>query len=503
MPQRLTAKQQRTTINKDCTIKERNKHGGSRTKKKRGRKRQADPSVYRDVASKRKKKRRINEEYYDQNNNSIKQNRNNRYNENKSPYNAYAKKYNHGNYLINTDTDWKDYHCNVPYYDIGDQDVECEHCGALFWHDERLSHKNSQKNVFGSLCCNYGKIDIPLPKELPPYLHSLFFGNTVAARYFQENIRAFNSLFTFATVKSRFKPKHQNKGSKPAPYVYRCEGVLHHYMGPLEADKTSTPCSLQIYMHDSDEAIEYRCNMFDLDNKPMARNIITGIQKEIEKHNPWIKQFRNFYEDNKDKKTKNISLIIEKNPTIPKGRHKKQYGEVTANQIGALIKRNNNSKKKQYRDLVLRLRGGGLKNINEAHGLCDPASYPILLPYGTEGWCKNSQLSGVSCLEYYRYLLHERPYSKNHMFKAKKLSQQYWVDMWVKIDQLRLNSYKSDAAQRKYRKYFVSGLEQAKREGKDLDDIGFPTILPSSFTGGPRYMNQRMHDSLAIVRKYK
>eukprot|EP01083_Nonionella_stella_P197298 725524_1 len=78
---------------------------------------------------------------------------------------------------------------------------------------------------------------------------------------------------------------------------------------------------LQIYMHDSNEQMEYRCNLYDLENKPLAKRIIKGIQKEIWEHNPWIKQFKTFYEENKHKKTKNISLIIESNPDIPKGRH--------------------------------------------------------------------------------------------------------------------------------------------------------------------------------------
>ena len=89
------------------------------------------------------------------------------------------------------------------------------------------------------------------------------------------------------------------------------------------------------------------------------------------------------------------------------------------------------------------------------------------------------------------------------MFKGGKLSQQYWVDMWVKIDQLRLNSYKTKTAQKKFRKYFVSGRDPNITNDSTLEDIEYPTILPSSFTGSARYMNQRMHDALAIVRKYK
>ncbi len=465
-------------------------------KKKRGAKRSVNSNWESSTTKKQRISKKNKKDYKKKKNEQQKS-------QNKPQYNVYSKKYDHGNFLINTDIPWKDYKCNVPKYDIGKQTSKCEYCKAKFWHDERLSYKTSQKDVFGSLCCNYGKIDIPLPKELPPYLRSLFFGDTEEAKYFKDNIRAFNSLFTFATLKSKFNPRKQNQNSNSAPYVYRCEGVMYRWIGPLKEDKNATPVGLQVYMHDSDESIEYRCNMYDLENKQLAKKIIIGIQKEIEKYNTWIKKFKNYYEQNKNKKTKNISIIIESDPIIPKGRHKKQYSKPTNNQVAALVKRCKNSKKKQNRELILTFRGGGLKHINETHGMCDPATYPIFLPYGTEGWCKNSDLSGVTCLQYYRYLLYERDFSKNHMFKGQKLSQQYWVDMWVKIDQIRLNGYKTKTAQKKFRKYFISGADSNVCDTTELEDIDYPTILPSSYIGGPRYMNQRMHDALAIVRKYK
>ncbi len=53
--------------------------------------------------------------------------------------------------------------------------------------------------------------------------------------------------------------------------------------------------------------------------------------------------------------------------------------------------------------------------------MCDPTTYPLFLPYETEGLCKNSALSGVTCLQYDRYLMYERNYTKNHMFKGQNL----------------------------------------------------------------------------------
>ena len=44
------------------------------------------------------------------------------------------------------------------------------------------------------------------------------------------------------------------------------------------------------------------------------------------------------------------------------------------------------------------------------------------------------------------------------------------------------------------------GLADAAAHGADLRDIGAPTILPSTFIGGPRQMWKLYHDAMAIVR---
>ena len=43
------------------------------------------------------------------------------------------------------------------------------------------------------------------------------------------------------------------------------------------------------------------------------------------------------------------------------------------------------------------------------------------------------------------------------------------------------------------------GLTDALAEGYSLEDIGRRTILPSSFTGSPRSMNQLFQDAMTIV----
>jgi hypothetical protein len=44
-------------------------------------------------------------------------------------------------------------------------------------------------------------------------------------------------------------------------------------------------------------------------------------------------------------------------------------------------------------------------------------------------------------------------------------------------------------------------LEAAIEDGEDTDNVRVMTILPYTFTGGPRYLQANYQDCMAIVRK--
>ncbi|KAG9219893.1 hypothetical protein CCMSSC00406_0010065 [Pleurotus cornucopiae] len=75
--------------------------------------------------------------------------------------------------------------------------------------------------------------------------------------------------------------------------------------------------------------------------------------------------------------------------------------------------------------------------------------------------------------------------------------------MWASADQARLRYLKKN--QNEIRASLYSGLEDAFRgEGDaDLSQLGKRYILPSSYIGGPRHMQQRFQDAMAIARRFR
>ena len=92
-----------------------------------------------------------------------------------------------------------------------------------------------------------------------------------------------------------------------------------------------------------------------------------------------------------------------------------------------------------------------------------------------------------------------RPRQYNIMVRGFKLAQQYWVDIYAKVERARMMYIEHN--QRHLKADLYKGLLDAK-DRNDLPSAGRPIILPPSVTGSPRWYVEMLQDALAIVRKF-
>ena len=141
----------------------------------------------------------------------------------------------------------------------------------------------------------------------------------------------------------------------------------------------------------------------------------------------------------------------------------------------------------ETRDIVLHQRDGALQRISELHPAYDALQYPILFPHGTDGYSiylQTDQGRKISQMQFYSYHLMSGP--NNHLLFARRLFQQFLVDTYCKIETERLNFLKRE--QKTLRADNYQNFRDSILSGDaDPRNIGHKVILPSSYTGGPRY----------------
>ncbi|KAL6176715.1 hypothetical protein ACLB2K_053348 [Fragaria x ananassa] len=233
-----------------------------------------------------------------------------------------------------------------------------------------------------------------------------------------------------------------------------------------------------------------------LENEALHSNVVETIQQILNQHNPFVQTFRHLAQ-RQDLLT--CRLIIREQPA-----NQRQYSLPSVSQVAAVLVGAEDAENLRGRDIVVQTRHGQLLNVQDCAGYYNPLQYPLLLPYGTYGWDLNSRSNNgrkMTCRDYYAYILQIRPHHESILLRGGRLLQQYVVDNYVKIETQKLRWVRSN--QDNLRCELYDGLCDLLNGGENnAGNIGRRTILPSTFIGSPRDMNQRYQDAMALVQKY-
>ncbi|CAE1331227.1 unnamed protein product [Acanthosepion pharaonis] len=167
----------------------------------------------------------------------------------------------------------------------------------------------------------------------------------------------------------------------------------------------------------------------------------------------------------------------------PHGEHERRFNAPVCNEIAAVI----HDEEHNSRDIVIRYRGGGLRRISETHRSYDCLQYPLLFPYGSDGYhfktpiyqassYSMSTSKTVFCRAYYAYMFMVREGKFNHLHRCRQLFLQFAVDMAPKMESERLGFIKLNQSKLRTDSYIHL------RDG-DPRNLGKPCILASSHTG--------------------
>jgi len=188
-----------------------------------------------------------------------------------------------------------------------------------------------------------------------------------------------------------------------------------------------------------------------------------------------------------------------------------QYNAPTGSEIAALIV-GDFSEEKKSPDIIIQDRGGGLRRISNLHSNYMALQYPVLFPYGEEGFKLGIKYSHtgtlrvksrgeVTILEYYAFCLQQRSCEATTLLCGDRLFQQYIVDAFASVEENRLRFIIKN--NKNLRSEIYKGIHDALHKGDfDGNNVGKKVILPASFTGSKRYMVQNYQDAMAICRFY-
>nr|XP_043618055.1 uncharacterized protein LOC122589793 [Erigeron canadensis] len=234
--------------------------------------------------------------------------------------------------------------------------------------------------------------------------------------------------------------------------------------------------------------------------------IVVELTQMLDNHNSLARAFRMARDWCEENNNNNCELrLLGQRTTM------RQYNKPTVSEVAVLIT-NEFGENTEPRDVIVSPTSGGLKRISELHQLYMALQYPLLFPYGETGYHnqipyhrnigrRKTKRETVTMREFYCYRYHYRNNEGTTLLRGGRLYQQYLVDSYTAVEEEQLRYTRNHQAELRVDLY--NNVCDAVTKGDTrADAVGKRIVLPTSFTGSPRYMVQNYQDVMALCRAF-
>ena len=193
-----------------------------------------------------------------------------------------------------------------------------------------------------------------------------------------------------ASIKVQYKrPPHGNFN----PQVI-IQGKAYYYIGPLEVEEGQAPKFASLYVHDPALEDAARVNNLYLPKgtshteRQIVEDILLQLQNELSENNPYIRDFLNICQIPQSEIEEAEFVITERQK--PRNAGPRTYTSHHLTEVSVMMPEEVGS-----RDLIVRKRAGGIKEIKDTNQAADPSHFVLLHSKGHDGWSPDQiQLAG-------------------------------------------------------------------------------------------------------------
>ncbi|XP_071581098.1 uncharacterized protein, partial [Temnothorax nylanderi] len=293
---------------------------------------------------------------------------------------------------------------------------------------------------------------------------------------------------------------------RPGPYCFKIQGQIYYQINTaLYAAQNESPVYGQLFIVDSNEAIDHRLK----ENLNLDFEIVQNLEHIMRNSNIFAKSYQMMGEEleNQRQLTSNESLSeLQLVFTLKPGMDRRRYNIQRTNEVAAVFSTTADGEIPESYVIIRNKNTKTLQRVSTMDPNVEPwMIYPLFYPYGTQGWHRNlKKLNSerrITRGQYIKYRMAIRN-DFNVFLLGRRLFQQWLVDNYVKIEKDRMDYCKNH--QKELRSETYQGLiDYMQNMANNLNGrIGKMIILPSTFIGSPRNMQQNYQDAMAIVAKF-
>jgi hypothetical protein len=201
---------------------------------------------------------------------------------------------------------------------------------------------------------------------------------TIVGSSFRTGIRNYNNALAFSSLGVTID---RSVAGQSGVYTFKIQGELVHRIGSLLPHSGEVPCFAQIHILDSLSPRTQTEIRMAHQHGLLSEQTLRRLTDLLDEINSYFHIFRTASE--RLRETDSIALHLK---TIDVSHlDSRRYNRPTAAEV-AIVMPDTGEEPVDHREIVLHSRAGPLKRISELHSAYLPLRYPILHPYGEQGW---------------------------------------------------------------------------------------------------------------------
>nr|XP_016495443.1 PREDICTED: uncharacterized protein LOC107814527 [Nicotiana tabacum] len=176
------------------------------------------------------------------------------------------------------------------------------------------------------------------------------------------------------------------------PRTFRLYGQNYHQIGSLLPPEGSSPKFAQLYIYDTENEVENRISPISRGemNNQLHAEIGNELKQMLDDKNILAKSFRMVRDQFQTDRTSNVRLrLIGK-----RGSDGRRYNLPTVSEVAALIV-GDFEQTRSDRDIIVESQSGQLQRVNELNAAYLGLQYPLLFPYGEDGYREDIPLNDI------------------------------------------------------------------------------------------------------------
>ncbi|KAH9605570.1 hypothetical protein KSS87_016782 [Heliosperma pusillum] len=313
-------------------------------------------------------------------------------------------------------------------------------------------------------------------------------------------------MFSFTSMGGKIDHSiNQGRG----PYTFRMGGQNVHRIGSLLSSPQTTPKFCQLYIYDTEEEIRNRKKAISPNNPERLNDELTRLLKDmVDENNVLAQTFRMA----RDRLCADIDCDVSIRLISKRDTDGRTYNRPTTSEVAGLIE-GDIGPNMEKRDIIVQKENGRLQRISELQPLYTPLQYPLLFPFGEDGYrldiphsesslgasSSDTPRDELTCKEWIAFRIQERSPSIEYptIVSSGKGFHQFLVDGYMMVESHRLNFLRFH--QDKLRVDNYNNLSNTVERGEvEPSSAGSRFIVPSSFQGGEAFMKENYLDAMTI-----